>query len=69
MNYADLDALHAAIGDSRISARAVAQRLLRELRGGELEEQLPVTARQQPDRTPARARARRSGSTSRASTT
>ncbi len=48
MNYADLDALHAAIGDSRISARAVAQRVLRDLRGGLYEEQLPVTARQQP---------------------
>jgi len=48
MNYADTDALHAAIGDSRVSARAVAQRILRDLRGGVYEEQLPVTARQQP---------------------
>ncbi len=48
MNYADLDALHAAIGDNRVSARAVAQRILRSLRGGVYEEQLPVTARQQP---------------------
>ncbi len=48
MNYADLDSLHAAIGDNRISARAVAQRILRDLRGGVYEEQLPVTARQQP---------------------
>ena len=48
MNYADLDALHAAIGDNRVSARAVAQRVLRDLRGGVYEEQLPVTARQQP---------------------
>ena len=48
MNYADMDALHAAIGDSRVSARAVAQRILRDLRGGVYEEQLPVTARQQP---------------------
>ena len=48
MNYADMDALHAAIGDSRVSARAVAQRILRDLRGGIYEEQLPVTARQQP---------------------
>jgi GTP diphosphokinase / guanosine-3',5'-bis(diphosphate) 3'-diphosphatase len=47
MNYADIDALHAAIGDNRVSARAVAQRLLRDLRGGVLEEQLPVTARTQ----------------------
>jgi len=48
MNYADTDALHAAIGDNRVSARAVAQRVLRDLRGGVYEEQLPVTARQQP---------------------
>ena len=45
MNYADLESLHAAIGDNRISARAVAQRLLRELRGGVFDEQLPVSAR------------------------
>jgi len=43
MNYADLDALHAAIGDGHVSARSVAQRLARELRGGEYEEQLPTT--------------------------
>ncbi len=48
MNYSDVDALHAAIGDNRVSARAVAQRILRDLRGGVYEEQLPVTARQQP---------------------
>jgi guanosine-3',5'-bis(diphosphate) 3'-pyrophosphohydrolase len=48
MNYADLDALYAAIGDNRVSARAVAQRILRDLRGGAYEAQLPVTARQQP---------------------
>ncbi len=48
MNYADVDALYAAIGDNRVSARAVAQRFLRDLRGGGYEEQLPVTARQQP---------------------
>ncbi len=51
MNYADLDALHAAIGDNRLSGRAVAQRILRDLRGGAYEEQLPVTARQQPSAT------------------
>jgi GTP pyrophosphokinase len=48
MNYADLDALYAAVGDNRVSARAVCQRLLRELRGGTYEAQLPVTALQQP---------------------
>ena len=48
MNYADVESLYAAIGDNRISARAVTQRILRDLRGGVYEEQLPVTARQQP---------------------
>jgi GTP pyrophosphokinase len=46
MNYTDLEALHAAIGDGHVSARSVAQRLARELRGGDHEEQLPATARQ-----------------------
>lgn len=46
MHYADLDALHAAIGEGHVSARAVAQRVTRELRGGE--EQLPVTTRRPP---------------------
>ncbi len=43
MNYADLDALHAAIGESHVSARSIAQRVARELRAGEHEEQLPAT--------------------------
>jgi GTP pyrophosphokinase len=46
MNYADLDALYAAIGESHVSGQAVAQRLSRELRGGEHEVQLPTTVRQ-----------------------
>jgi GTP pyrophosphokinase len=46
MHYADLDALHAAIGEGHVSARAVAQRVQRELRGGE--EQLPVTTQRPP---------------------
>jgi guanosine-3',5'-bis(diphosphate) 3'-pyrophosphohydrolase len=50
MNYVDLEALHAAIGDGHVSARSVAQRLARELRGGDHEEQLPATVRQ-PRRT------------------
>jgi guanosine-3',5'-bis(diphosphate) 3'-pyrophosphohydrolase len=45
MNYLDLDALHAAIGDGHVSAKSVAQRVARELRGGDHEEQLPTTAR------------------------
>ena len=66
MHYADLDALHAAIGEGHVSARAVAQRVQRELRGGE--EQLPVTT-QRPPRSAAREGDARSGCTSRASTT
>jgi guanosine-3',5'-bis(diphosphate) 3'-pyrophosphohydrolase len=46
LNYADLDALHAAIGESHVSAASIAQRVARELRGGEHEDQLPSTARQ-----------------------
>jgi len=43
MHYADLDALHIAIGEGHVSAKSVAQRLAKELRGGEHEEQLPST--------------------------
>ena len=46
MHYADLDALYAAVGEGHVSAKAVVQRLDRELRGGE--EQLPVTAARPP---------------------
>jgi guanosine-3',5'-bis(diphosphate) 3'-pyrophosphohydrolase len=46
MNYADLDALHAAIGENHVSAQSIAQRVARDLRGGELDVQLPSTARQ-----------------------
>jgi GTP diphosphokinase / guanosine-3',5'-bis(diphosphate) 3'-diphosphatase len=46
LHYTDLDTLHAAIGEGHVSARAVAQRVQRELRGGE--EQLPVTANRPP---------------------
>ena len=46
MHYADLEALHAAIGEGHVSALAVAQRVQRELRGGE--EQLPVTIQRPP---------------------
>ncbi len=49
MHYGDLDSLYAAIGDGHVSARSVAQRLAREFRGGEADEQLPTTA-QQPRR-------------------
>jgi GTP pyrophosphokinase len=43
LNYADLDSLHAAIGEGHLSARSVAQRLARELHAGGLDEQLPTT--------------------------
>jgi GTP pyrophosphokinase len=46
MHYADLDALHAAIGEGHVSPKAVAQRVQQELRGGE--EQLPVTTQRPP---------------------
>jgi GTP pyrophosphokinase len=46
MHYADLEALYAAIGEGHVSAKAVAQRVQRELRGGE--EQLPVTTQRPP---------------------
>jgi GTP pyrophosphokinase len=52
LNYTDLDSLHAAIGEGHVSAKAVVQRVQRELRGGE--EQLPVTVSRPP-----RARSRR----------
>jgi guanosine-3',5'-bis(diphosphate) 3'-pyrophosphohydrolase len=45
LNYADLEALHQAIGENHVSAHSVAQRVARELRGGDSEEQLPTTAR------------------------
>ena len=46
MNYVDVEALHAAVGEHHVSAKAVAQRIMRELRGGE--EQLPTRARRPP---------------------
>ncbi|MGQ0825739.1 MAG: RelA/SpoT family protein [Actinomycetota bacterium] len=46
LNYADLEALHAALGEGHVSAKAVVQRVQRELRGGE--EQLPVTVQRPP---------------------
>ena len=43
LNYADVEALHVAIGENHVSAQSVAQRVAKELRGGEHEEQLPAT--------------------------
>jgi GTP pyrophosphokinase len=45
MHYADLDSLHVAIGEGHVSAQSVAQRVSKELRGGDHEEQLPATMR------------------------
>jgi GTP pyrophosphokinase len=45
MSYADLDALYISIGENHVSAKSVAQRVARDLRSGDGEEQLPVTAR------------------------
>ncbi len=56
LNYLDVDALHAAIGEHHVSAQSVAARVSRLLRGGgpEVEEQLPATTRDRrrvgPDR-------------------
>lgn len=43
LGYGELDALYAAIGEGHVSARSVAQRLLKDLKGGEGEDQLPAT--------------------------
>jgi GTP pyrophosphokinase len=45
LSYADLDAMYVAIGENHVSALSVAQRISRDLRSGEMEEQLPITAR------------------------
>ena len=47
LNYVDVDALHAAIGEHHVSPESVASRIARQLRSGdpEHEEQLPTTAR------------------------
>ena len=47
LNYVDLEALYAAVGEHHVSPEAVAARAMRLLRGGdpEREEQLPTTAR------------------------
>ncbi len=68
MNYTDLDALHAAIGDGHVSARSVAQRLARDLRGGGRRGAAAHHGGARA-RAPAPGGGRRSASTSRASTT
>ena len=66
LNYTDLEALYAALGEGHVSAKAVVQRVQRELRGGE--EQLPVTV-QRPPRAAARVVPSPPACTSKASTT
>jgi GTP pyrophosphokinase len=46
LHYADLEALYAAVGEGHVSGRSLAQRIARELRGGDHEEQLPANIRQ-----------------------
>jgi GTP diphosphokinase / guanosine-3',5'-bis(diphosphate) 3'-diphosphatase len=46
MHYADLDGLYAAIGEGHVSGQSVAQRVTRDLRGGDQDVQLPSTVRQ-----------------------
>ncbi len=43
LNYADLDALLAAIGEKHVSGRSVAQRIAKGMKSGDEPEQLPVT--------------------------
>jgi len=50
LNYTDLDALHAAVGEGHVSAKSIADRVARDLRGPDAEVQLPSTARE-PHRT------------------
>ncbi len=45
MNYQDIDSLYAAIGDGHVSAHSLAQRISRDLHGGQGEEQLPSTVK------------------------
>jgi len=52
LSYTDVDVLLIAIGENHVSAKSVAQRIARDLRGGESEEQLPVTARSPRRRKP-----------------
>jgi len=45
LGLADVDGLLVAIGEHHVSARTVAQKVARRLRGGEADEQLPTTVR------------------------
>ncbi|MGH9303058.1 MAG: RelA/SpoT family protein [Acidimicrobiales bacterium] len=56
LGYSDLEGMHAALGEGHVSGQSIIQRLERELRGGDREDQLPSTALQ-----PRRPRHRRDG--------
>jgi GTP diphosphokinase / guanosine-3',5'-bis(diphosphate) 3'-diphosphatase len=59
LGYPDVPSLYVGIGEGHVGAQGVAQRLGRELRGGEHEEQLPAeSTRNRPSRERRRARAR-----------
>ncbi len=59
LDAGDIDGLHIAIGENRISPQHVVVRLAKELRGGEHEEQLPAPAvRNRPSRDERRSRSR-----------
>ena len=45
LSYTDVDALLIAVGENHVSAKSIAQRLARDLREGDGEEQIPITAR------------------------
>ncbi|MGH9120740.1 MAG: TGS domain-containing protein, partial [Acidimicrobiales bacterium] len=48
LNYADVEAMHVAIGEGHMAARTVAQRVAREMRGDGFEEQTPATVARPP---------------------
>ncbi len=57
LNYVDINALYAALGEHHVSGKSIATRVARELEGsqGRTEESLPVTARRTRRRKPGRA--------------
>ena len=57
LGFGDVNHLLVQLGEGHVSAQNVTQRLARELRGGEHEEQLSVTTRQRPSRERRRTRA------------
>ena len=57
LGFPDVNHLLVQLGEGHVSAQNVTQRMARELRGGEHEEQLSVTTRQRPSRERRRTRA------------